>query len=140
MKAGFRDEKGTRHVRFSGHRVETHSLTPEQVKTFWAALDKWQGHLSLTHWRIIKSPHRSKAMAEMNKWDFGQRQVSCRLGLNWGILPITEQMIEQTAVHELLHVLVAPLIQAAKAGDDDAVASEEHAVINTLERLLAPGE
>jgi hypothetical protein len=35
---------------------------------------------------------------------------------------------------------VAPLIQAAKAGDDDAVASEEHAVINTLERLLAPGE
>ena len=129
MKAGFRDEN-----------VETHSLTPEQVKAFWSALDKWQAALSLTHWRIIKSPHRSKNMAEMSKWDFVQRQVSCRLGVNWGILPITEQMIEQTAVHELLHVLVAPLIQAAKAGDDDAIASEEHAVINTLERLLAPGE
>jgi hypothetical protein len=48
--------------------------------------------------------------------------------------------LEQTAVHELLHVLLYPLIEAAKSAQtsDEDLRSIEHGVINALERLLVP--
>lgn len=116
-------------------------LTPDDAEAFWNALSRWQGELSLTDWRITQSPLPSRYMAEMNKWDWKQRQVSCRLGLNWRSSPITPATIEQTAVHELLHVLLYPLIETVRGNaSPDDIASAEHAVINTLERLLVPDE
>jgi hypothetical protein len=114
-------------------------LTPDDAEEFWAALSRWQGELSLTGWRITPSPTPSKYMAEMAKWDWKQRQVSCRLGLNWKATPVTHAAIEQTAVHELLHVLLYPLIETVRAnGAAEDILAAEHAVINTLERLLVP--
>lgn len=116
-----------------------HALTPDDEDAFWAALARWQGELSLTDWRITRSPTPSPHMAEMHRWDWKQRQVSCRLGLNWKSTPITQATIEQTAVHELLHVLLYPLIETVRGNaSPDDIASAEHAVINTLERLLVP--
>jgi len=117
------------------------ALTPDDEEAFWSALGRWQGELSLTDWRITRSPTPSAHMAEMHRWDWKQRQVSCRLGLNWKSSPITQTTIEQTAVHELLHVLLYPLIETVRGNaSPDDIASAEHAVINTLERLLVPDE
>lgn len=114
-------------------------LTPDDAEAFWNALSRWQGELSLTDWRITQSPKPSCYMADMHRWDWKQRQVSCRLGLNWKSSPITDVSIEQTAVHELLHVLLYPLIETVRGNSSpDDIASAEHAVINVLERLLVP--
>ena len=116
-----------------------HALTPDDAEEFWGYLFKWQGKLSLKNWRIVQSPIETKNMAEMCNWDWKQRQVTCRLGLNWKSSEITPESLEQTAVHELLHVLLHALIETAKENktEDDLIAAE-HAVINTLERLLVP--
>jgi hypothetical protein len=116
-------------------------VLPAGVASFQRHLTAWQDRLGLSDWRIVLSSLRAKnAMAEMSKWDWKQRQVTCRIGLNWKATPVTEHSIEQTAVHELLHVMLYELIAYAKESStkDDDLASIEHRVINTLERLLVP--
>lgn len=117
-----------------------HTLTEAHVEQFWAAMDLWQERLGLLDWRIVKSSVRAKnAMAEMRSFSWPQRQVTCRVGLNWKSCAPTPVAIEQTAVHELLHVLLKPLVEVARNdGCEEDIMNAEHAVINVLERLLVP--
>jgi hypothetical protein len=114
--------------------------TPDDANVFWGYLDEWQVKLGLSDWRIDKSPKPSRYLAEMTNWDWGQRKVTCRFGNNWRKTQITKANLEQTAVHELLHVLLHELISASKYGgsSDVDLESVEHAVVNRLERLLVP--
>ena len=117
------------------------TLTPEDAEAFWSYLRLWQNKLGLAGWRITRSPKAAKgSMAEMDKFDWRQQQVLCRLGLDWKSSPVTPVTLEQTAVHELLHVLLHPLIEVAKTPgvDELSIAAAEHTVINTLEGLLVP--
>lgn len=114
--------------------------TPDDAEAFWGYLDKWQAKLGLSDWRIIKSRKPSRYLAEMVEWDWGQRKVTCKFGNNWRKTAITPANLEQTAVHELLHVLLHELIAASKYGgsNDTDLDSIEHAAINRLERLFVP--
>jgi hypothetical protein len=121
-----------------------YELQPEHVEHFWSTLFAWQQRLSLMDWRITRSRREpaGRTLSEMRDWDMPQRQVSCRLKRNWFDQEPTEVAIEQTAVHEDLHVLLAPLIELCKKPGvtDDEIAEAEHAVINRLEKLLVPGD
>lgn len=119
----------------------SNTLTPDDVAEFGKHLREWQGKLGLMGWRIVQSPiPAKKSMAEMDKWDWPQRQVTCRVGLDWKSTPVTSGTLEQTAVHELLHVLLYELKQTAQEPgiSDEDLRSIEHGVINALERLLVP--
>lgn len=116
-------------------------LTSADIVEFERQLKAWQARLNLGDWRIVLSPTRAKsAMAEMDKWDWQQRQVTCRVGEDWKATPVNHATLAQTAVHELLHVMLFELIEAAKNNQitDEQLGSIEHRVINTLERLLVP--
>lgn len=118
-----------------------HYPTPDDAAEFWGYLDHWQKKLGLSDWRITKSPKPAVgALAQMEKFDWEQRMVTCRFGNNWRKTPVTPGNLEQTAVHELLHVLLYELIEAAKYGGTQAhdLGSVEHAAINRLERVLVP--
>lgn len=121
-----------------------YELTREHVEFFWQCLFAWQQRLGLTDWRITRSdmPPNGKTLCEVRDWDFPQRQVSCRLNTNWFTQEPTETAIEQTAVHELLHVLLADVIEYGftAGAERDSMRTIEHAAINRLERLLVPGE
>jgi hypothetical protein len=119
------------------------TLTPDDVAEFGRHLREWQVQLGLQDWRIVFSPKEAKGcMASMSDWDWRQRQVTCRLGFDWKATPITTLTKKQTAVHELLHVLLYELITTAQQPgvSEETIASIEHRVINTLERLLVPIE
>lgn len=114
-------------------------LSDEDVGMFWEAVSHWQDKLGLRDWRITQSMRAPPgAMACMDKWDWTQRQVRCRLNRNWKAEKVTPDNISATALHEVLHVLLHPLIEVS--GDARSTAEErasaEHAVINKLERLL----
>jgi hypothetical protein len=119
-------------------------LTDEQVEFFWTCLFKWQEKLGLTDWRITRSnkPSRKGTLCQMVLWDTQQRQVACRLNRNWGSAEKPNNLlIEQTAVHELLHVLMHPVLELSRnpgAAQED-IDGAEHGVINRLEQLLVPG-
>jgi hypothetical protein len=123
---------------------DDHTLTDKQKRHFWSCLFAWQERLGLTDWRITRSNRKpvGKTLCAMQDWEIGQRQVSCRLNSNWYSQEPTEEAIEQTAVHELLHVMLADLIELALTPGTtrEDMESSEHAIINRLEKLLVPGE
>ena len=119
------------------------TLTEADIETFKQCLREWQAKLNLNGWRIVFSPIPAKGvMAQMDKWDWRQRQVTCRIGLDWKSTPVNKHTLEQTAVHELLHVAVFELIQLAQTPgiSQDDLLSAEHGFINMMEANLVPGE
>jgi len=76
-------------------------------------------------------------MAEVAKFDLEQRSASIRLGKDWSGEAVTPEMLDKTALHEVLHVFLHELIEKAKANqDEDAIGSAEHRCVNILEVLL----
>ena len=114
-------------------------LNPEQTAKFDAYIRKWQLLLSLGDWRVERSNKNAPKMA-MACVDFDDeaRLVTYRLG-DFGNAPITDKVLEETAIHELLHVRFRDLITAAQNRDDDILEAQEHRVINVFERILVEG-
>lgn len=112
-------------------------LTPEHREAFESSLEYWQGELNLRDWRVnlSKKPTGRKVLACVEiDWE----AAICKVMLPkvWPI-EVTPAELDSTALHELLHVMLAPLLQASRARDDEATATIEHRVIQVLERLLA---
>lgn len=101
-----------------------------QQEEFARYIVKWQRMLNLDDWRIEKGTKRSKAMAEVSV-SYADRLATYRIG-TFGSTAITPESLETTALHELLHVLLADLNHCADADKEAA----EHRVVNTLEKLL----
>lgn len=116
-------------------------VTEEAAAKFAAYVATWQDILSLGDWRIAVSERRStrKVMAEVCKFDLGQRSATIRLGKDFGNTPVNDHTLKETALHEVLHVFFYELIETAMSEGEDTelVGSLEHRVINVLERLLA---
>ena len=114
-------------------------VTPEDAEMFSDRVRHWQHVLGLHDWRITVSPRRAsrKVMAEVAKFDLEQRSASIRLGKDWSGEAVTPEMLDKTALHEVLHVFLHELIEKAKANqDEDAIGSAEHRCVNILEVLL----
>lgn len=114
-------------------------VTPDDAEMFSERVRHWQHVLGLHDWRIAVSPRRAsrKVMAEVAKFDLEQRSASIRLGKDWSGEAVTPEMLDKTALHEVLHVFLHELIEKAKANqDEDAIGSAEHRCVNILEVLL----
>lgn len=111
-------------------------LTPEQADVFHVYMRKWQTKLSLGDWRVEHgtkpAPKGAMACIEL---DEQARLAVYRLG-DFGNQPITDRILEETAIHELLHVRLRDLVCAAEDRDEDLIEAQEHRVINVLEQLL----
>ena len=112
--------------------------TPEHAKIFAQSVQKWQQVLSLGDWRIergLKPAKQAMASVEFNE---GARLATYRLG-DFGAEKITPESLDQTALHELLHVLLHDLMSTAQdpKSSQDEIEAQEHRVINLLEKLLS---
>lgn len=111
----------------------------EQALFFDQCMAGWQRVLHLGDWRIErgKKPAAKDAMASV-EFDDPARLVTYRLG-DFGGDQITEQLLDTTALHESLHILLHDLIAVAqdKSAEPDKLDAAEHRVINVLERVLA---
>lgn len=112
-------------------------LTEEHRTKFKMALERWQDELNLRDWRIaLKAKHASaKVMADV-EIDLEARVAKIALSKAWPKEP-TDKELDDTALHELLHVLLKPLMDVvAKTKNETMIGGVEHSVINTLERVL----
>jgi hypothetical protein len=113
-------------------------LTPEQVELFKQTVDQYSQLLNMRDWRVSVSdkPASKGALADCST-SLEDRLVIIRIGSDWGPIPVTDQLIRETCVHELLHAFFTPMLTAAAARDQGAMQSQEHSVITVLEKLLA---
>ena len=112
--------------------------TPEDVQVFAQSVRKWQQVLSLGDWRIEKGSKPAKAAMASVEFNTPARLATYRLG-DFGAEKITPESLDQTALHELLHVFLHDLMTVAQdpKSSQDEVEMQEHRVINLLEKLLS---
>ena len=112
--------------------------TPEDAKLFAQSVRKWQQILSLGDWRIEKGSKPAKAAMASVEFNTPARLATYRLG-DFGAEKITPDSLDQTALHELLHVFLHDLMTVAQdpKSSQDEVEMQEHRVINLLEKLLS---
>lgn len=112
--------------------------TEQQTVEFDKYVAFWQGVLNLKDWRLErgKKPAQAGAMAEV-ECNLNARLAVYRLG-DWEGEEITAASLSRTALHEVLHVFLFDLIDAARdpRSSDDQLAACEHRLINVLERVL----
>jgi hypothetical protein len=123
----------------SGSVAQVNETTPEHAAKFAVYVADWQTKLNLNDWRIHQGSKPARgAMADMSI-DVTSRLAVWRLGKHFGTELVTDQSLEATALHEVLHVLIADFALAVETkAADEVIESAEHRIINTLERLLVP--
>jgi len=111
--------------------------TPQDVALFAQSVKKWQQVLSLGDWRIEKGMKPAKAAMASVEFNDIARLATYRLG-DFGAEKITQESLDKTALHELLHVFLHDLITVAQdpKSSQDEVDMQEHRVVNLLENLL----
>ena len=112
--------------------------TPQDAALFAQSVKKWQQVLSLGDWRIEKGIKPAKAAMASVEFTATARLAVYRLG-DFGAEKITPESLDQTALHELLHVFLHDLMTVAQdpKSSQDEVEMQEHRVINLLEKLLS---
>jgi hypothetical protein len=111
--------------------------TPEQSQLFAQSVRKWQQVLSLGDWRIEKGMKPAKSAMASVEFTPAARLAVYRLG-DFGAEKVTPESLDQTALHELLHVFLHDLMTVAQdpKSSQDEIEMQEHRVINLLEKLL----
>ena len=112
--------------------------TPEQSELFAQSVRKWQQVLSLGDWRIEKGSKAAKAAMASVEFTPAARLAVYRLG-DFGAEKVTPDSLDQTALHELLHVFLHDLMTVAQdpKSSQDEIEMQEHRVINLLENLIS---
>ena len=111
--------------------------TPEDSALFAQSVRKWQQVLNLGDWRIEKGLKPAKNAMASVEFNEGARLATYRLG-DFGAEKITPESLDQTALHELLHVFLHDLMTVAQdpRSSQDQIEKEEHCVVNLLEKIL----
>ena len=111
--------------------------TPEDSALFAQSVRKWQQVLNLGDWRIEKGLKPAKNAMASVEFNEAARLATYRLG-DFGAERVTPQSLDQTALHELLHVFLHDLITVAQdpKSSQEEIEVQEHRVVNLLEKLL----
>ena len=111
--------------------------TSQDAEFFALCVKKWQSILHLGDWRIEKGLKPAKQAMASVEFNEGARLATYRLG-DFGSEKITDETLEATALHEILHVFLHDLMAAAQdpKSSVEEIEKQEHRVINLLEQLL----
>lgn len=115
-------------------------LTDAHRDQFAACVTFWADVLGLGDWRItLSTKHPPKgSLADVMHMDLEQRAASIRLARDFDTEPVIERTLSDTALHEVLHILLHELKEFVRTDmSEDDILSAEHRVVNTLERVLS---
>lgn len=120
-------------------KLPINPVSAQQSKAFDAFIVMWQKKLNLNDWRIVRSRRKTTNMSDIKPL-VAHRLATYTLGADFGGTVVDDHSLENVAVHELLHVLLADLteIAATPGYTQDQLMAAEHRVINTLLTLLVP--
>lgn len=109
------------------------------VEQFDEYIKKWRELLNLRNWRVSRAKKREQRnMAALLSVEHEHKLARYAVGMDFGSHAVNQESLESTALHELLHLLLRPLIDTAisEGEHNDRLLEEEHSVIVVLEQLL----
>lgn len=117
-------------------------LTDKHLDKFSQYVAKWQTNLGLIGWYLSvkwEKDEETDALAYVRAGAKG-RVATVYLCKDWGDHPVTDENLEETAFHELMHIVLADLTSAAEKHAPrsmyNTIQGMEHNVIRTLENLV----
>jgi len=114
--------------------------TSKDFQLFSKEIKKWQIKLGLLDWRIDLFHLDAEEFVSRGWTNIkdGNFIASIGLAVNWGEDTVTNKTLKETAIHEILHVLLADLCYFAEHRNTPAglVDNEEHRIIRRLESVL----
>lgn len=113
-------------------------LTKEHNEKFDLYVRKWLLLLNMNDWRFVRHSTPSASMAEISKISMTDRLAHYRVGKDFGETEVNDESLENIALHEVLHVFLAPLIYEVIAYKEENkwTMEKEHSIIIVLARLL----
>ena len=111
--------------------------TKEQQDYFFQRVEHYQKILNLLDWRIERSnkPASSGAYAETH-FSYPDHLAVIKLGKDFGDSVVSNELLDGTACHEVLHVFFKDLVVAALT-EHEHLDTLEHAKVIVLEKLLS---
>jgi hypothetical protein len=120
-------------------RQARNPVSEEDAQAFDAYVEKWRDKLNLRDWRVVRAGKRDrKNMAALLTVEHEHKLARYAIGEDFGASEVTPASLEGTALHEMLHLLLRPLLDVAMQEKDhsDLVLEKEHEVVLVLEQLL----
>lgn len=106
---------------------------------FKSKCELWLEVLGLMSWKIYYEhvKYDDDCFAKC-KFKYGGRVATIGLNTEWDDNKVTDEMLNESALHECLELLLSPLWSIAQARDwcEDEYNKENHMIIRTLEKLL----
>jgi len=108
-----------------------------QFARFRAAAEHWIEVFGLFDWDLEFLHEKLENKYASVHYDYATRKASLVLSTSFGKWPITEERIQDSALHEVLHLLLADLSGFAEAAAAERRVTEaEHIIINRIKAAL----
>ena len=117
--------------------------TKKHFELFQSISHKYVKALGLTDWSIHYAHEQLDDLYAETRTNVGSRVATIALGTYWDDLrPLTDTELKKLALHETLHVLLAPLMKEATERYTTPYGLEqfEHDVIRRLENIVGESE
>ena len=112
--------------------------TQKDFETFKQYCEEWRQKLGVCDWSIHYAHDDSEGTYARTFWKLTDMVSTIQFGKHWDDLrPKTDHEINKVALHEVLHLVMAPLTAEAGARftTQDAIDLAEHRIIRQLENL-----
>lgn len=114
--------------------------TEKDYDLFRKTCSEFAGELGLKEWSIDYQHKKLDNCYAQTNWRTKDMLAVISFCTDWDtIRPKTDEAIKSCARHEVLHVLLAPLISEAewRYTSEDAIQTAEHSIIRRLEGILS---
>lgn len=96
----------------------------------------WQQKFNLQEWELyFKHKFLKNSYSEIKR-DFSSMKAVIVLSTEWDDRAINQNELNISACHELLHLLLAPLICRTGEYSDKIIDEDEHSIINKMVKYL----
>jgi len=116
-----------------------YELTDKDFEFFRAECEKWIDRLSMRNWGITYARGGKETYFSTASINDQAKTALIRFPKNWRItyeLKDKQLEIKETALHEILEVLLAPLQNPDLARDGELYDGETHSIIHRLTNVL----
>jgi len=112
--------------------------TKQDFEKFKSFVYEWQRELGLDDWHIYVYHKPIKDSFADTACSTAGRGVTIRFSTTWEDRQINDIELKECALHEVLHIVTAPLVNEAKAryADEYAMDAAEHSIVTRLTNYI----
>lgn len=111
----------------------------QEYEYFKTSCLNWREVLGLKNWALYFEHTKAEGTYAKTHWSTTQMAATIQFATDWdNTRPKNDTEINKLALHEVLHVLLAPLVGEAeyRYSSADAIEAAEHSIVRSLENMV----